>query len=72
MATNLAALSYTATGSSHSRTLGARAADIINVLDYGADPTGVNPSDTAFNAAIAANGRPLGPLQQAFTYPRII
>ena len=54
MTTNLALASYKATGSSTSRTLGARAAEFYNVLDYGADPTGVNDCATAIRAALAA------------------
>ena len=42
----------TATGSTTSRTLGARAADVVNVLDWGADPTGVLDSTAAFQAAL--------------------
>lgn len=45
---------FLTTGSVSSRTLGARGADVTNVLDFGADKTGVNPSDTAISAAIAA------------------
>lgn len=46
----------TATGSTTSRTLATRAADVANVLDYGADPTGNQSSDNsvAFNLAAAA------------------
>ena len=54
-----------ATGGTVTRSLGARFADEINVLEYGADPTGVANSAPAFQAAInAAAGRkvvaPLG------------
>ena len=41
-----------ATGSSTSRTLAVRAADVANVLDFGADPTGVADSTAAFRAAL--------------------
>lgn len=44
----------TATGSTTPRTLGTRASDLINVLDYGADPTGVADSAPAFEAAMNA------------------
>ena len=47
-------LNYTATGGSAARSAQARAADEVNVLDFGADPTGVADSTAAFNAAIAS------------------
>ena len=43
----------TATGSTSARSLGVRAADRINVLDFGADPTGVADSAPAFLAAMS-------------------
>lgn len=43
----------TATGSTTPRTLAARAADQLNILDYGADSTGSAASDAAFSAVIA-------------------
>jgi hypothetical protein len=46
------ALNALASGSSTPRSLGARAGDIVNVLDYGADRTGVNDCSTAVQAAI--------------------
>jgi hypothetical protein len=51
---DLSTSDVTATGSTTMRTLAARAADRINVLDYGADPTGANASDAAFTAAMNA------------------
>ena len=44
----------TAAGGSTARTLATRAADVVNVLDYGADPTGVADSAPAFTAAMNA------------------
>jgi hypothetical protein len=49
---NLSADPVTATGSPTARTLGARAADRINLLDYGADPSGVADSAPALLAAM--------------------
>ena len=46
-------LNYTATGGSVARSAQARAADVANVLDFGADPTGAADSTTAFQAALA-------------------
>jgi len=46
--------SVTATGSTTARTLANRFADVVNVLDYGADPTGVVDSAPAFNLATKA------------------
>jgi len=42
----------TATGSTTARTLTNRFADVINVRDFGADPTGVVDSSTAFQNAL--------------------
>jgi hypothetical protein len=48
-------LTATATGSTTARSLENRFADVVNVLDFGADPTGVIDSSNAFeNAAIFA------------------
>jgi hypothetical protein len=47
-------LAITSTGSTTARTLANRFADVINVLDFGADNTGVVDSYTAFAAAINA------------------
>lgn len=47
-------LGVTATGSTTSRTLATRAADYVNVLDYGASCSSGSDT-TAFNAAIAAS-----------------
>ena len=44
----------TPSGASAARTLAARAADVIDVLDFGADPTGAADSAPAFTAAMAA------------------
>jgi hypothetical protein len=52
-------LLYTATGGIGLRPAQDRAADVANVLDYGADPTGVADCTAAFNAAaaqLASNG----------------
>jgi hypothetical protein len=49
-------LNYTATGGTTMRSAQDRAADVINVLDFGADPTGVLDSSTAINAAAAVVG----------------
>jgi len=40
------------TSSSTSRTLAARFAEVVNVLDFGADPTGATSSTSAINSAI--------------------
>jgi hypothetical protein len=44
----------TATGSTTARTLANRFADVVNVLDFGADSTGATDSSTAFQNAINA------------------
>ena len=46
----------TATGSTTPRTLANRFADVTNVLDWGADPTGVSDSTIAIQAAVNAAG----------------
>ncbi len=47
---------FTATGTTTARNLVTRMADVVNVLDFGADPTGATPSTTAIvNALIASN-----------------
>ena len=46
-------LIYTATGGTVPRSAQDRAADVANVLDFGADPTGVADSSAAINAAAA-------------------
>lgn len=51
---DLSAGDATASGSTSARTLAARAHDVINVLDYGADPSGTNDNTAAFTAAMAA------------------
>ena len=53
-ASDLSASDVTASGASTARTLAARAGDVVNVLDYGADPTGTNDSAGAFTAAMDA------------------
>lgn len=45
-------LTTTAAGSTTGRTLTSRVSDYVNVLDFGADPTGVADSVSAFQAAI--------------------
>ncbi len=54
--TSTGGLSYTATGGSVARLAGDRAADVANVLDYGADPTGAIDSAAAINAAASQMG----------------
>src|SRR5215469_3531350 len=49
-------LLYTATGGSVARAAQDRAADVANVLDFGADPTRTTDSTAAFQAA-AATGK---------------
>lgn len=46
--------SVQATGSTTARTLSNRFAERVNVLDFGADPTGTNDSTAAIAAAVAA------------------
>lgn len=53
-ATDFSAGEVTATDGTTARTLAARAGDRINVLDYGADPTGASDSAAAFTAAMDA------------------
>ncbi|MBN9508153.1 MAG: hypothetical protein J0I21_03440, partial [Alphaproteobacteria bacterium] len=64
---NISAASVTATGSTTARTAGSRAADRLNVLDFGADPTGAADSMPAFAAAM--NAIPAGTFG-AVTVPR--
>lgn len=45
----------TATGSSTPRTTAAMAADVANVLNFGADPTGTTDTTAAIKAALATN-----------------
>lgn len=52
-AVSISAVPVLATGSSRARTLPQRFADVINVLDEGADPTGVAASTVALTAAAA-------------------
>ena len=52
--TQLSAAVVTATGSPTQRSLAARAADLVSVLDYGADKTGTVDSVAAIQAAYAA------------------
>ena len=49
-------ISYTATGGTVARTAQDRAADVANVLDYGADPSGATNSTAALQAAISHAG----------------
>ena len=51
---DLSAADATASGGTTARTLAARAHDVINVLDYGADPTGGSDSAVAFSTAMNA------------------
>ncbi len=43
---------FTATGTTTARNLVTRMADVVNVLDFGADPTGVTDSTVAFQLAV--------------------
>lgn len=43
---------FTATGTTNARNLVTRTADVVNVLDFGADPTGVASSVNAFQLSI--------------------
>ena len=52
--TDLSASTILANGASTARSLAARAAESVDVLDFGADPTGVADSAPAFAAAMAA------------------
>lgn len=52
---NASNMTVTATGGTTARSTAARAADMINVLDYGADPTGTNDSAPAFRAVMGSN-----------------
>jgi len=49
---NSSATTVTSTGSTTTRSLANRFADVVNVLDFGADPTGVVDSQPAIQAAI--------------------
>jgi len=49
---NTSLIPVTATGSTTPRSLATRFADWVNVLDFGADPTGMAPSNTAIQNAI--------------------
>jgi hypothetical protein len=51
------ALDYIATGATVVRSLQDTSADVANVLNYGADPTGVADSTTAIQAAVATGKR---------------
>lgn len=51
---NVNSNTVTATGTTKSRTLSSRAADVINLADFtGVDPTGVSDSTSGINAAVA-------------------
>ena len=50
-------LEVTATGSTTARSIADRFADVVNVLDYGADNTGGVDSTTAIEAAINSGGK---------------
>jgi hypothetical protein len=51
---NASSATALATGSTTARTLANRFADVVNVLDFGADPTGATNSYAAFQLAAAA------------------
>ncbi len=51
---SVSSANVTAVGSSVARSLAARMSDSLNVLDFGADPTGATANDTAFVSADAA------------------
>lgn len=53
--TPFSTFSFPATGGSASRTMPDRLSDYINVLDFGADRTGVNDSTAAIQAAVNKN-----------------
>jgi hypothetical protein len=63
-------LNYTATGGTVARSAQDRAGDVANVLDFGADPTGVADSSAAFTQALAVrrNGIPADVYAPAGTY----
>lgn len=50
------AIDVLSTSSTTARSLAARFSDVKNVLDYGADPTGITDSTSAINAAVASLG----------------
>ena len=52
--TNFTGFAFPATGAPTARTLPTRLADVVNVLDYGADPTFVADSRSAIQAAFDA------------------
>ena len=52
--TTTSAIPSTATSSTTARTLAARAADHINVLDWGLDPTGTSDNSTLFSSMVTA------------------
>jgi hypothetical protein len=54
--TDISSAQLTAAGSTAARTTGARASDRINVLDFGADPSGAADSAPAFLAAMSSVG----------------
>jgi len=54
MSGNASSATALATGSTTARTLANRFADVVNVLDFGADPTGSTDSSIAFQNAINA------------------
>lgn len=53
---NASSATALATGSTTARTLANRFADVVNVLDFGADPTGAASSVSAFNSALLQGG----------------
>jgi len=47
---------FTATGTTTARNLVTRFADVVNVKDFGADPTGISDSTSAIQSAISSGG----------------
>lgn len=61
LAGNASGVNVTSTGSTAARTLADRFAETVNVIDKGADPTGVADSAPAWRAAMGSNRRIIAP-----------